>query len=52
MKLLDQKKNKHIKRQEENWKFTEIMLCGNQASTKQLAWFVVRAFEIITKLLE
>ena len=28
---------KHIKRHEENWKFTEIMLCEGLASTKQLA---------------
>ena len=51
MKLLDRKKI-HIKRHEENWEFTEIMLCEEPASTKQLAWFVFEAFEIRTKLLE
>ena len=43
---------KRIKRREENWKFTEIILCEGLASTKQLAWFVFKAFEIRTKLLE
>ena len=46
------KKFKHIKWHEENWKFSEIMLCEEPASTKQLAWFVFKAFEIRTKLLE
>ena len=45
-------KIKNIKRQEENWKFSEIMRCEEPASTKQLAWFVFKAFEIRTKLLE
>ena len=45
-------KCKCIKRHEENWKFSEIMLCEEPASTKQLAWFVFKAFEIRTKLLE
>ena len=45
-------KIKYIKRHEENWKFSEIMLCEELASTKQLAWFVFKAFEIRTKLLE
>ena len=45
-------KFKNIKRHEENWKFSEIMLCEEPASTKQLAWFVFKAFEIRTKLLE
>ena len=45
-------KFKNIKRHEENWKFSEIMQCEEPASTKQLAWFVFKAFEIRTKLLE
>ena len=52
MKLLDRKKIKHIKRHDQNWKFTEIMLCEESASTKQPAWFVFKAFEIRMKLLE
>ena len=43
---------KHIKRHEENLTFSKIMLCEEPASTKQLAWFVFKAFEIRTKLLE
>ena len=39
----EEKKNNHIKRQKENWKFTEIRLCEEPASTKQLAWFVFKA---------
>ena len=45
-------KIRYIKRHEENWKFSEMMLCEEPASTKQLAWFVFKAFEIRTKLLE
>ena len=45
-------KIKYIKRHEKNWKFSEIMLFEEPASTKQLAWFVFKAFEIRTKLLE
>ena len=41
---------KHIKRHEEDWKFSEIMLCEEPVSTKQLALFVLKVFEIITKL--
>ena len=44
-------KFEYIKRHEENWKFSEIMQCEEPASTKQLAWFVSKAFEIRTKLL-
>ena len=33
-------KIKYITRHEENWKFSEIMLCEEPASTKQPAWFV------------
>ena len=45
-------KFKHIKRHEENWKFSEIMQCEELASTKQLARCVFKAFEIRMKLLE
>lgn len=43
---------KYTERHAEHWKFKEIMLCEDQASTKQLAWFAFKAFQIRAKLLQ
>ena len=43
---------KCVEQHEEKHKFEDIMSCENQAWTKQLAWFLFKAFELRLKLLE
>ena len=43
---------KCVERHEEKRKFENIMCCENQSWTKQLAWFLFKAFELREKMLD